>query len=197
MPREDLMGDKLRPRDSLCPSGGPGEPWYTLDGVMLLAKILRKNFVCFEWGAGASTLWIANRVKHLTTIEHNKEWFEKVFAVVTEEGLKNIDVRYEWAKRNEYTKCIRAFPDEYFDAIFVDGAGGPHRRKAVIEAVPKLKPFGLLLVDDSHHLKCSGCVDFLRYWAQVDTFNNKRSTTFFFKPKQSVNEGFRKYNKPV
>ena len=193
---ETLVGKRLDPDLAEFPSGGIDEPWYTYDAVLFLNKMLRPEYVCFEWGAGASTFWFAERVKHITSIEHDKNWAKKIREIIAAKGITNITLHHKVLRDGNYSTCIRTFPNEHFDVIIVDGAGGKYRREGVIEAVPKLKTHGILVVDDSHYVKCSDCVDFLRYWPSVDTFNNRRSTTFFFKLKGAPNAGFRRYIQP-
>ena len=40
------------------------EPYFTPSANSFLKKYLNKEMITFEWGSGASTLWIAQRVKY-------------------------------------------------------------------------------------------------------------------------------------
>ena len=53
-------------------------PWQVPDSVFKEAENLNENDVAFELGMGGSTLFLANRVKLLLSIETSQEWFEKV-----------------------------------------------------------------------------------------------------------------------
>ncbi len=39
---------------------------------------MTKNLVLFEFGSGNSTLFFAERVKNVISVEHNKEWYQIV-----------------------------------------------------------------------------------------------------------------------
>src|SRR4051812_37225534 len=49
-------------------------PWMTFGAIEFLQRALREDMVVFEYGSGGSTLFFANRVRRLVTIEHDPEW---------------------------------------------------------------------------------------------------------------------------
>ncbi len=53
-------------------------PWYTFPAIAFLKDILLPEYRVLEYGSGFSTLYYKNKVQHLVTIEHNKEWAEKL-----------------------------------------------------------------------------------------------------------------------
>ena len=53
----------------------PGQPWLTPDMIKILDSWLCPADVGLEFGSGRSTSWFAARVKHLTSVEHNPEWY--------------------------------------------------------------------------------------------------------------------------
>jgi len=55
-------------------TGGEFEPWITRDAINLLTTLIKKDFVGLEWGSGSSTIWFADKLKFLYTIEHDVEW---------------------------------------------------------------------------------------------------------------------------
>lgn len=138
----------------------PHEPWISLDAVKYCELNLKKSFKALEWGSGRSTVWFANRVGKLTSVEDNKKWFEIVSNRLNELKLTHVDYRFieldhpinEPAKpiyqvQPRYVAVINEFDDNSLDFVVVDG----HYRQACINAViPKLKSGGLLLVDNSN-----------------------------------------------
>jgi hypothetical protein len=56
----------------------PDAPWLTIEAVAFLEHRLACDGVGFEWGSGRSTVWLARRVRRLTSIEHDPTWFEKI-----------------------------------------------------------------------------------------------------------------------
>jgi len=57
-------------------TGGLYEPWYVREAIDLLDKLLTKDMIGFEWGGGGSTIWIAQRIKRLVTVENVKKWID-------------------------------------------------------------------------------------------------------------------------
>jgi len=53
-------------------------PWLHASAVEYLEGILRPDWRVLEHGAGGSTLWFAERVAHVTTIEHDTQWRTRV-----------------------------------------------------------------------------------------------------------------------
>ena len=46
--------------------------------IATIERHLNKDDIMLEWGAGGSTLYFSKLVKEYHSIEHNKEWFDKV-----------------------------------------------------------------------------------------------------------------------
>jgi hypothetical protein len=101
----------------------------------------------FEYGAGGSTLFIARRVRRVTSIEHEPSWYDLVARTLREDGLSNCDLRLIPAEREpslrdvpygpasytsmnphaigfsfeNYVRSIEEHPDRSFDVVVVDG----------------------------------------------------------------------------
>src|SRR5690606_12057573 len=56
-------------------------PWFTYSFIDFLEGRLNKNLSIFEYGSGNSTRYFAERVRHISSLEHDKSWYEM--------GLKN------------------------------------------------------------------------------------------------------------
>ncbi|GAI05294.1 unnamed protein product, partial [marine sediment metagenome] len=80
-------------------------PWLTRDAITFLEKILTKEMIALEYGCGTSTAWYAQRVKHLTSIEHATGWANRVSEYLQSKNTTNVDL-----------KCLRLF-DVYFEAV--------------------------------------------------------------------------------
>ncbi len=66
--------DEKRPVDK---DGNP-IPWFTYPAIEFLKERLTKEMTVFEYGSGSSTLFFAERVKEIISVETNKEWFNKI-----------------------------------------------------------------------------------------------------------------------
>ena len=134
----------------------PDAPWLTRSSIMLLDSWLRSTDVGFEWGSGRSTLWFANRVSHFVSVETSKEWFDKITVRLKAGGLsEKVDYRYMECDIDEregplslpYADTILSFDDNHFDFVLVDGMA---RASCARNALAKIKPGGLLIIDNAN-----------------------------------------------
>ncbi|MGV3660319.1 MAG: O-methyltransferase [Prosthecobacter sp.] len=137
----------------------PDHPWLAPDAIAWLDANLRPDMQGFEWGSGRSTLWFAKRLASLTSIESDATWFQQVARMVHEAALTNVDLRHipldhpdADTYQNEYDPLPRNpatildLPDASLDFVVVDGWYRPVCARA---ALPKLKPGGILLIDNT------------------------------------------------
>jgi len=124
-------------------------PWYTYPAIFWLDSLLTGDERVFEYGAGHSTLWYAQRVAQVVSVEHNQRWYEQVSLrvpsnvrlslVATGVGGSSTD------EKDEYVASI--FQDEgSYDIIVVDGQA---RNACCCVAVRCLLPGGLLILDNA------------------------------------------------
>ena len=62
----------------------PEYPWLTEQANSILSTLLKPTDVGLEFGSGRSTIWFAKRIKYLTSVEHNKLWYDKVSKMIKE-----------------------------------------------------------------------------------------------------------------
>lgn len=123
----------------------PDMPWLTERANALLAEMLKPEHLGFEWGSGRSTIWFGKRIKHLISIEDSSVWYERVVRMIKEAGLYNIELKHLTGEK--YYTAINDFPDGSFDFILVDGTW---RGICAMSAINKVKPGGLLVLDNAH-----------------------------------------------
>ncbi|MEO1206165.1 MAG: class I SAM-dependent methyltransferase [Pseudomonadota bacterium] len=123
----------------------PEDPWLPKQAVDLLDQLLRPTDVVVEFGAGRSTLWLAKRVVHLTSIESNQDWAKRTsdkLEALARPGSQSV----VFAETVEDTVApIMGMPDASVDVVLVDGA---HRDHCAHAALAKLKPGGVLVIDN-------------------------------------------------
>ena len=132
----------------------PGMPWLTREAIEILEERLKPTDVGLEWGAGRSTVWFAPRVAHLTSIEHNDCWYNRVKNVLSDEGIQNVELLYAAldAKGQEQPEYIRVAAESAkggkasLDFVLVDGR---LRDQCTEVALQLLKPGGMLIIDDA------------------------------------------------
>lgn len=148
-----------------------GQPWFTFRCTAWLEKFLTSEMTIFEWGSGGSTLFFAPRVKKLISVEHDPAWYQLVTQALHDNGLmsaqlllhppqpapniseqpspfnfRSWDKHFSTASFEHYVKAIDEFPDQSFDLVVADGRA---RLSCVMRALPKVRPDGFLLLDDS------------------------------------------------
>jgi predicted O-methyltransferase YrrM len=146
-------------------------PAIALEAVSLLDLFITKSMRVFEWGAGGSTIFFAERAKTVYTIEHDAIWFDIVKKALDYRDLSNCYLRV--VKREitgnyrAYSEAIRDYPDDYFDLIMVDGRS---RVACIVDAIPKLKRHGMIVLDNSDRGKYKHGLLMLREkgWHRLD-----------------------------
>jgi hypothetical protein len=129
----------------------PDAPWLTERAVGILESWLRKTDVGLEWGSGRSTLWLAQRVKQLISIEHAEPWYDRVSSSIARAALTNVDHRLHRDERVYVTAIERATPAS-LDFVLVDGV---FRDQCAVTAVSRLRPGGILVLDNANlYLPC-------------------------------------------
>lgn len=117
-------------------------PWVTYSFIDFIKPRLNKDLSIFEYGSGNSTLFYAQRVKKVVSVEHDEAWFNKI----VEEKAPNAEMIFtHLEKGGEYSKKATLL-DEKFDLIIVDGRDRVNCCKNSIEA---LTSNGVLVLDDS------------------------------------------------
>lgn len=139
------------------------QPWMSFKEIRQIEAIIldmkKDHLEIVEWGCGGSTAHFSRFLEeqgigyHWTSIEHNREWYEKI-AEETREN-QNIEVHCFPAEGDRYT-LVDVPMEEYinfpatlnkkFDLILVDG----RKRKSCVElAKTLLKPDGVVLLHDA------------------------------------------------
>lgn len=141
-----------------------GVPWWTFPSIRLVDRFLsaRPGAKVFEFGAGASTAWLAARAGSVYFVEHDPVWYPRVVRVVR--GFANVrgrlcearrhaapgrwsSARRGWTDRSfqDYVGAIRE-PGETFDLVIVDGRC---RIRCLEAAADCLREDGLIVFDNS------------------------------------------------
>jgi predicted O-methyltransferase YrrM len=124
----------------------PDLPWLSARAIQLLSRLLRSDDVGLEWGSGRSTAWLARHISHLTSVEHDPEWFERVTAGLRSNGVSNVDACLRQSP-SEYVAIADRFGPESIDFCLVDGI---ERDLCAQKALSLLKPGGLLVIDNAN-----------------------------------------------
>lgn len=148
-------------------------PWMCFPAVERLDQFLTSESRVFEYGSGGSTIYFAQRVREVVSIEHEPSWYSRVRAELAHRQLANVrydllepeldagfkrdgiadpsayvsdDEQYAGKTFKSYAQAIRSFPDNYFDLVVVDGRARP---SCILNARDKVRLGGILLLDQS------------------------------------------------
>ncbi len=172
-------------------------PWICFPAIRWLESFLHKEMRVFEWGSGGSTLFFATRVRDVVSIEHNADWFRDVREHFCDKSILNVDYRliepeagppaavdsadvsctygsefagYTTNSFVDYVRTIDSEPDSSFEVVMVDGRA---RMACIVHALDKVKPGGVLILDNSEREQYQkGLMDLqnssLRHWKRID-----------------------------
>jgi hypothetical protein len=182
----------------------PNNPFYTPKAIKRIESLINKDSRVFEWGSGVSTIWWAEHVNELISVEHDKEWYDKGIKSFEErkidnailvfsppiEDMNNFSWKNEWRyyevlkkppgkpQFKDYMSAIDKYPDSHFDCIAIDGR---ERVGCLLHAVPKLSKKGFIVLDDSYRYKYKQCFNILSDW-HIEKFDcGLMQTTLFLR----------------
>src|SRR6266702_944014 len=176
----------------------PNAPWLVHNMVDILENWLKPTDRGMEWGSGRSTIWFAERVGSLVSVEHSPDWYGRVSAELKQKGLQN-DEYYFCEDEADYCKVANTFSSESFDFRLVDGVA---RDNCALAALFLVKPGGIIVVDNCNCYLPSnsrspysrkpeqGCytekwatyLDAVREWRQIWTSAGVWDTGLWVKP---------------
>ncbi len=161
-------------------------PWWTYSAIEAIEQHIQSlgyKPAVFEYGSGASTIWLAKRSDKVISIEHDKIWYQQLkeklqqFPNVTlvlqppVQGL--VEKKYQSQKMENmnfqnYVKSIKA-TNQTFDLIIVDGRC---REACLEECLAHLKPNGMIIFDNSNRKRyqnamVSSQLNIQRYYGRV------------------------------
>lgn len=129
-----------------------------------LEEILNPDSEVLEFGSGGSSIYIAKRVKTLTTLEYDSLWYKVVQEEIVKEGISNITHHFD----PDYPKNF-CCSEHSFDVVINDLWGGPNREMCIETAMNCLRPGGYLIFHDhifTEKLKKEG-------WIQIKAWGEK------------------------
>jgi predicted O-methyltransferase YrrM len=185
----------------------PDLPWLTPDANQILSTYLKPSDVGVEFGSGQSTIWFAQRIAKLISVEHDREWYESNSRIFQEEKISNVE--YYLRERTEgtdgekkmppYVGVVEEIADESQDFALIDGI---YRDFCGIAVVDKIKPGGVIIIDNVNHYLPNDSyspnsrtfaqgpfselwgeyMEKTKGWRSIWTSNGVSDTTFYFKP---------------
>ena len=181
---------------SLLPGHSPvadHRPWMNFRVIEWLESYLKPEMRVFEYGSGGSTLFLAERVAHVVSVEHDEGFYAFMSKKLQHQGGSNCTYALntpqpmesdklppygctsftsEWPTQRTmnfeaYVKTIDNYPDGTFDLVAVDGRARP---SCTLRALPKIGTGGWLLVDNMERSRYTIIRDLLAQYECLDFF---------------------------
>ena len=157
-------------------------PWLTYSFIDFITERLSKEFNVFEFGSGNSTLFFARKVKDVTSVEHNIEWYNKLKSKIPDNSKLILSIS---DRSEDYIARLKQ-SDKKFDLIIIDGI---HRVDCCLSASNYLTDKGVIILDDSERELYSEGIEYLLnegfkridFWGMRPILQEKSSTTIFYK----------------
>ena len=163
-------------------------PWFTFPAVEFLTERLNNTMEVFEFGSGNSTLFFAERVNQILSVEHNKDWYDKI----SKQAPANSKIFYAKADHpNKYLDALK-MSNQKFDIIIVDGI---YRNECLVESISYLSESGVIILDDSERLEYSEGINRILenqfkqidFWGISPGYLYRKATTLFYRATNCMN----------
>ena len=118
--------------------------WMNYSIIEFLDNRLGDYIKVFEWGSGYSTIFIADRVKEITTIENSLEWYNNLQHIFKDRS--NIKLYHVPYGPGYIDKIDDVGDRNKYEIIIVDGF---LRVDCAKKAIDYLSDNGVLIIDDS------------------------------------------------
>jgi predicted O-methyltransferase YrrM len=128
----------------------PDTPWLTPQAIQILSTALLPTDAGIEWGSGRSTVWFSTRAKHLTSVEHHPQWYDRIKAQLAQKGASNVTYLQKSLDGQAYSPYVQIahdFTDRSLNFALIDGE---LRRECLIAVMPKIALGGLLVLDNAN-----------------------------------------------
>ncbi|WP_147212943.1 class I SAM-dependent methyltransferase, partial [Nocardioides szechwanensis] len=139
-------------------------PWWTFEAADAVEHFLagRRGARVFEWGSGASTVWLSRRGAVVHSVEHDAAWAELMADVLppsatlrlvpavlaghpgTPPGARSAKPGFEELDFAAYVAAIDDVPGP-LDLVVIDGRA---RSACLDRAIGRLAPGGLIVLDN-------------------------------------------------
>lgn len=130
----------------------PNLPWINSSAINIFTELLTDEDVGVEFGSGKSTVWFSKKIKHLTSVEDHKDWFDRIRGELPNQLIKNVDYLFKESSdsnplESDYCKLIDRFKNESLDFVIVDGK---YRDIFSLKSISKVKKGGFIFLDDAN-----------------------------------------------
>jgi predicted O-methyltransferase YrrM len=164
-------------------------PWIVPAAIGWLGRRMRSDWSVLELGSGRSTVWFARRAGRVVSFEDNEHWHRRTRERLDDLGLSNVDLRLRPVE--DLPRDVEALGDDAFGLVVVDFLESPAvtRVDVLKPAIKRVKPGGVLILDDSDRPGYAEAYDLLAGWKErrftgiKDEWPEACETTIFRRPR--------------
>ncbi|MBT8108700.1 MAG: FkbM family methyltransferase [Gammaproteobacteria bacterium] len=125
-----------------CRPDGSPVPWMNYNVISLLEERLNKDVSLFEYGSGNSTLFFANLVGKVVSVECEESWYREIADSMPDNVTLLLNSPFD---ADRYVDTVIEQPQK-FDVIVVDAEERP---RCMQRAPDGLTDTGVILLDDA------------------------------------------------
>ena len=156
-------------------------PWTTYSFIEFIKSYLKPDMFLFEYGSGNSTLFYADYVQQLISVEHDPKWYDKIKFLISD----NCKLIFSEITSEEYV-CPDELKKNKFDVIIIDGR---RRNECIMKSELSLKETGIMVLDDSERIHYAEGIGYLTdkgykridFWGIAPRYFHNKCTTVFYK----------------
>lgn len=163
-------------------------PWCSYPFIAFIGPRLNATMDLFEYGSGNSTLWYASRVRSVTSVEHDKQWYDEV-----KTGMPgNVEMLLgDLGKKEGYAALITQRNAKYH-IIVIDGRD---RIACTRYSVESLTDDGVIVFDNAQVPDYAEAMTFLRdrgfkridFVGMTPIIPYENCTAVFYRPNNCLN----------
>ena len=144
-------------------------PWLSKRATAILASYISPEMQVIEFGAGGSTLWLAERVKQVVSYEPNFEWYD-VLVKKTPHNTRMVNDVF-----------CHELPEFKADLLFIDGEPVEWRGRWLAIAPQLVKPGGIIVLDNANRPEyvCER-FELLKQCEPLECVNGNQDSSLFF-----------------
>jgi hypothetical protein len=156
-------------------------PWYTYPAIAFLENRIPRDAQVFEFGMGNSTCWWGARAARVTTVEHDRIWYDRVAHSMP----RNVHTILAAVDSDDYVGAA-ANSDRTFDILVIDGR---RRARCCESGVESLSERGVVIWDDFHREYYRSRSGFLQdrgfrelpFWGMTPLVAREALTSIFYR----------------
>lgn len=124
----------------------PEMPWLAPAACEVLNSLIKSTDTVLEFGSGRSTKWFAQYAFKVISLEHSKDWLDKVGTDLEASSFDNVDLHFVAGSAAYIDLVDEIVPDGSVDISLVDGI---KRDECALLSLRKVRPGGVIIIDDS------------------------------------------------